>query len=71
MKTKRLRTRRASMPHTRTGRRDPYAESPAPREQALVDASIFFNDSHSPGGRAALWLDSPSSDERSCTTTTF
>ena len=70
MKTKRVRARRASQRHTHVTRREPCTESPAARDQTYVDASVIFNDSHA-SGRAAVWLDPPSSDERSFTTNTF
>ena len=70
MKTKRMSARRNSRRHRRVARRQPCAELPASREHVSVDAAIIFTDSHA-AGRAAVWLEPQSADERAWTANYF
>lgn len=71
MKSKHTRSRRTSRRHARkVHRRLPCTEAPASRDFVSVDAAVMFTDSPV-CGRAAVWLEPQTDEERACSTTSF
>jgi hypothetical protein len=71
MKTKQTRSRRASKRRRRKSHeRLPGAEMPISRDCASVDAAIMFTDSLA-CGRAAVWLEPQTDEERACSSSSF